>query len=129
MQRITAASPKEQYNLVDFYFLSDAVSELLVANYIERLDAFYTFEFNLHLAGEKESEHGDEMHRLSVYLYTETTDALSIVGKEYGLDVEGYRKKMSDVFFIGGQMEDSDSINVRRLEPGHPVPSARREAI
>ncbi len=95
LNAIILASPKLTYKQVDFAHFDELIMTLNLANLIQRLD--YSARFDLFLNHKnRESERIIDCLFLTGYLYVIETDAWKAVGAEFGFDVEGFRKKMSE---------------------------------
>lgn len=110
---IVAASPKTTWQVTDFYFLQEKVFQLQIHNLFERMKFYGSFELFLEFS--LETENIDKFERLtnnvmlSAYLYKVETDAWQIAGKEFGIDVEGFRELVAKDIFAFKKMELQDA--------------------
>lgn len=102
---ILANSPHKSYRMPDIHFFIEAVFYLHSVNYFARLNHAEVFITLVRL-----NDKDDESYRMSAYLYVIETDAWSLVGEEFGVDVLAWRMRMAKDYMNINLLERRDSI-------------------
>lgn len=111
---IVSASPKRDYQMIDFYELSKSVNNLNLVNLLERLKCQELFDLSFESLEKSDSENSLDNILLCGYLYTIETDAWKAVSDEFGFDAQGFRQKAANDFLTFGVLEIKDEM-MRRL--------------